>query len=122
MRFLADMGVSMRVVEWLRSTGHDVVHLREQGLHRLPDSEIFAKAQRERRVVLTFDLDFGEIVAATGVKTASVILFRLKNTRSQHVIGRLEAVLARSSADVERGAIVVVEDWRHRVRRLPLGA
>lgn len=101
MRFLADMGVSMRVVEWLRSTGHDIVHLREQGLHRLPD---------------------GEIVAATGVRTASVILFRLKNTRSQHVIGRLEAVLARSSADVERGAIVVVEDWRHRVRRLPLGA
>lgn len=122
MRFLADMGVSMRVVEWLRSTGHDIVHLREQGLHRLPDGEIFAKAQRERRVVLTFDLDFGEIVAATGVKTASVILFRLKNTRSQHVIGRLETVLARSSADVERGAIVVVEDWRHRVRRLPLGA
>jgi predicted nuclease of predicted toxin-antitoxin system len=71
-RFLADMGVSMRVVEWLRSTGHDVVHLREQGLHRLPDGEIFAKAQREQRVVLTFDLDFGEIVAATGVKTPSV--------------------------------------------------
>lgn len=121
MRFLADMGVSMRVVEWLRAAGHDVAHLSEEGLHRLPDGEIFAKAQRERRVVLTFDLDFGEILAVTRGKTPSVILFRLTNARSQHVIERLEAVLKRSSADLERGAIIAVEEWRHRVRRLPLG-
>jgi predicted nuclease of predicted toxin-antitoxin system len=57
MRFLADMGVSMRVVEWLRSVGHDVVHLREQGLQRLPNGDIFQKAADEDRVVLTFDLD-----------------------------------------------------------------
>jgi hypothetical protein len=32
MRFLADMGVSMRVVEWLRASGHDAIHLRDEGL------------------------------------------------------------------------------------------
>ena len=57
MRFLADMGVAGRVVEWLRAEGHDAVHLREEGLHRLPDGQIFGKAAREDRVVLTFDLD-----------------------------------------------------------------
>ncbi|MHB8835322.1 MAG: DUF5615 family PIN-like protein [Candidatus Methylomirabilia bacterium] len=31
MRFLADMSVSVRVVEWLRAGGHDAIHLREQG-------------------------------------------------------------------------------------------
>jgi predicted nuclease of predicted toxin-antitoxin system len=31
MRFLADMGVSERVVEWLRTNGHDAVHLRDEG-------------------------------------------------------------------------------------------
>jgi predicted nuclease of predicted toxin-antitoxin system len=59
MRFLADMGVSMRVVEWLRSSGHDAIHLREEGLQKLPNGEIFQKAIREERIVLTFDLDFG---------------------------------------------------------------
>jgi len=36
-RFLADMGVSPMVVEWLRSNGHDAVHLRDERLHRLPN-------------------------------------------------------------------------------------
>ncbi len=64
MRLLADMGVAMRVVEWLRAEGHDARHLREEGLHRLSDGEIFSKGAAERRIVLTFDLDFGEIVAS----------------------------------------------------------
>jgi predicted nuclease of predicted toxin-antitoxin system len=41
MRFLADMGVSQQVIEWLRTTGHDAVHLRDEGLQRLPNGEIF---------------------------------------------------------------------------------
>ena len=52
MRFLADMGISMRIVDWLRSNGHDVVHLREQNLYSLPDNEIFDKAIKESRIIL----------------------------------------------------------------------
>jgi predicted nuclease of predicted toxin-antitoxin system len=63
MRFLADMGVAQRIVEWLRAAGHDAVHLRDQGLQRMPNGEIFQKAASESRIVLTFDLDFGEIVS-----------------------------------------------------------
>lgn len=121
MRFLADMGVSLRVCEWLRGAGHDVVHLRDEGLQRLPNGEIFAKAARERRVLMTFDLDFGEILALSGTAAVSVVVFRLRNTRTPHVIERLEALLSESAAALERGAIVVVEETRHRVRYLPLG-
>jgi predicted nuclease of predicted toxin-antitoxin system len=122
MRFLADMGVSQQVVEWLRTKGHDAVHLRDEGLQRLPNGEIFQKAAREQRIVLTFDLDFGEILAASGGQIVSVILFRLRNTRTDFVIQRLDDVLNQSSADLSRGAIVIVEDGRHRVRSLPIGS
>ena len=63
MRFLADMCMDMRVVSWLNSHGHDATHLRDEGLQRLPNGGIFEKAIAESRVVVTFDLDFGEIVA-----------------------------------------------------------
>ena len=43
MRFLGDMGVSSPVIEWLRAAGHDAVHLRDEGLHRLPNGDIFQK-------------------------------------------------------------------------------
>lgn len=122
MRFLADMGVSQRVVEWLRTGGHDAVHLRDEGLQTLPNGEIFQKAAREQRVVLTFDLDFGEILAGSGGQIVSVVLFRLRNARADFVIQRLDDVLRQSSVDLSQGAIVVVEDGRHRIRKLPIGS
>jgi hypothetical protein len=50
-----------------------------------------------------------------------VILFRLENTRTTHVIERLEAVLRGSSDALARGAVVIVEEGRHRIRYLPIG-
>lgn len=121
MRFLVDMCMDVRVAEWLRSAGHDAVHLREQGLQRLPNGEIFSKATAEGRTVVTFDLDFGEIAALSCSERTSVIVFRLQNTRHEHVVARLSAVLAESSAALERGAVISVEEDRHRVRSLPIG-
>jgi predicted nuclease of predicted toxin-antitoxin system len=73
-------------------------------------------------VILTFDLDFGEILALSGNRIVSVVLFRLNNTTTPFVIRRLDAVLAAAADALERGAVIVVEDARHRVRRLPLGS
>ena len=118
MRFLADMGVSLRVVEWLRQSGHDARHLREEHLQRLPNGEIFQKAVRENRVVLTFDLDFGEIVAQSMGKRTGVILFRLQNTRADHVIKRLAALFADGPPSFAN-RVVIVEEARYRIRRFP---
>jgi len=122
MRFLADMGVSTRVVEWLRNNGHDAKHLREEGLHRMPNGEIFTKAIHEDRIIITFDLDFGEIVALSKGKRASVILFRLHNTRTPHLLRRLSVALKDTAKALEEWAVVVVEESRHRVRYFPPGA
>lgn len=121
MRFLADMGVAMRVVEWLREQGHDARHVREEGLQRLPDDQIFAKAITENRIVVTFDLDFGEIVAVSSRQTVSVVIFRLRNTRTPHVIERLGVVLQEAGQALAQGAVVVAEEARLRIRRLPIG-
>ena len=120
MKFLADMGVAWRVVEWLRQHNHDAIHLRELNLTRLPDDEIFEKAKRERRITLTFDLDFSEIVAASGKEIPSVITFRLHNTRTPHVINRLKKVINDSSESLQKGTIISVEESRHRIRNLPI--
>ena len=122
MRFLADMGISHRVVAWLRDEGHDATHLRDEALQRLPDGEIFTKAAHEHRIILTWNLDFSEILALSSERhTVSAVVFRLMNTRTDNAIQRLERVLSESEQDLVEGAIVSVEDSRHRVRLLPLG-
>ena len=120
MRFLADMGVSITTVEALRAADHDAVHLREEGLIRLPDPEIVSKAARERRIVLTFDLDFGDILAAARGEAPSVIIFRLRNQTPAAVNPRLFRVIDDCESELASGAIIIVEDEGYRVRRLPI--
>jgi predicted nuclease of predicted toxin-antitoxin system len=59
-------------------------------------------------VVVTFDLDFGEIVALAKGRRTGVILFRLRNTRTSFVIQRLSEVISECAAALTRGAIVIV--------------
>jgi predicted nuclease of predicted toxin-antitoxin system len=77
MKFLADMGISPKAVAYLRARGFDAVHLIEQDLYRLPAHDILAKARAEGRIVLTHDLDFGDLMAAIGAQLPSVVIFRL---------------------------------------------
>jgi predicted nuclease of predicted toxin-antitoxin system len=79
-----------------------------------------AKAHSEGRIIPTFDLDFGEIAALFGGRLVSVILFRLHNTRTRHLIQRLESAL-KFPRELDNGAVIVVEEMRCRVRRLPIG-
>ena len=87
----------------------------------MPNGEIFEKAMSEDRVVLTSDLDFGEIAAALKGTSAKVLLLRLHNSRAANVIERRPGVLPRVEHDLAAGAVVIVEESRHRVRPLPIG-
>ncbi len=110
MRFLADMGVAVPIVEELRRQGHDALHLRDEGLQRNPDQQILDKAIAEDRILLTFDLDFGELAALARDQVVSVTLFRLSNARMANVALRLAAVLDASADALRTGAIVVALD------------
>ncbi len=120
MRFVADMGISPRVVAALRERGHEAIHLQEQGLGRLPDSEILAKARTEGRVLLTHDLDFGELLAASGGELPSVIIFRLRDMRADNVNFHLFSILEKQSAALEKGVVCSVSERKVRIRTLPL--
>ncbi len=121
MRFVLDMGLARSTAEFLRQQGHDAIHLRDQGLQRLSDEKIVAKALAERRVILTHDLDFSRIIALSRGQLPSVITFRLTDMRAAEVNRRLEDVAGRFAALLEEGALISVTDDAVRVRRLPVG-
>ncbi|HEY4587580.1 MAG TPA: DUF5615 family PIN-like protein [Thermoanaerobaculia bacterium] len=120
MRFLADVGISRSTAAELRLREHDVVHLSEVGLHHLPDEEILRLARREQRVILTFDLDFGDLLAAGAFSLPSVIIFRLQDQTPASVTPKLLSLIAERGREIEEGAIVIVEERRYRFRRLPI--
>lgn len=94
MKFLLDENADIRVATHLNALGHDVATV--AGDHRpgLPDPEILVLAERDGRILVTDDRDFGELVFQDGMPHAGVIFFRLGTTRIQVRIDRLNHVLA----------------------------
>lgn len=119
MRLLLDMNMPLPAAEWLRAEGHDAVHLRELGVERLADRQIVAYAGAEDRVLITCDLDFGDIVGSNPNPRSSVILLRLRSLRYARLRQRLEVALAQTADALEQGAVVLVEEARIRVRSVP---
>ena len=71
-------------------------------------------------VVLTHDLDFSAILAATHGDKPSVVQIRAEDV-SPAVIGQiLRAALRQTEPDLDAGALVTVDSGRTRVRLLPL--
>ena len=93
------------MADWLRSDGHDAVHVCEIG-----------------RIVVTFDLDFGEIVGLSGAAGSGVVPLRLRLARQNHLRGRFRAAIAEAGPALQAGSIVLVEDARVRIRRMPPGS
>src|SRR5579864_1580505 len=118
MRFLLDMNLPPAFADRLRSDGHDAVHVLDAGLANLPDREIFERAAADGRIVVTFDLDFGEIAGAADRTGLSIMLLRLRSARQGHMWRRIHVAIAEAAGALEQGAVVLVEDARIRVRRM----
>jgi predicted nuclease of predicted toxin-antitoxin system len=82
MRFLANAGVSPKTVDFLKQLGHEAVHIRTLGLERAADRVLIDRALADSSVVVTFDLDFGDILALGVLDKPSVIICRLADERS----------------------------------------
>jgi predicted nuclease of predicted toxin-antitoxin system len=120
MKFLADMGISQSTVKWLLREGHDAIHVRDLNMNSAADEDIIEAARQKGYTVLTCDLDFGDIMAVTGDVSPGIIIFRLENSKPDNINKRLEQVLRESSTALAEGALIIVEEARHRVRLLPV--
>jgi len=109
-----------RTVEFLRQRGHDAVHVRDLAMQRASDRLIAEQARSDERILLTFDLDFGAILALGVVDRPSAVIFRLADERADSVNRRLEAVISEQAGAIQSGALILVEDARYRIRSLPI--
>ncbi len=120
MKLLVDMNLSPRWIGVLADAGIEVAHWSSLGANNAPDSEIMAYAGANDYVVLTHDLDFGSILAATHGEKPSVVQIRAEDV-SPDVIGKQVILALRQMATVlAEGALLTIEPNRTRLRVLPL--
>jgi len=120
MKFLVDMALSPKTVNFLRNLKYEAIRVNELGMSKSKDREILEYAAKNEMVLMTADLDFGNILAHTKSNRPSVIIFRLKNPSSDRINSPLSSALPRIKETLEKGSIAVIEDNRIRIRELPV--
>ena len=116
MNFLIDENIHADIVAWLRSLGQNVLYAAES-LSGSSDEELLKTAQREHRVIVTDDKDFGELIFHRRMLSSGVIPLRLTDRSIQVRLKRLEAVWATISTRAD-GSFMVISDRRVRLRPL----
>jgi predicted nuclease of predicted toxin-antitoxin system len=91
-RWLADECVGAPLVTSLRSLGHDVLHVAEIAAG-LSDLDVIGLAAREKRILLTEDKDFGELVFRRKHPVPGLVLLRIVSEYAALKTVRLAAAI-----------------------------
>jgi predicted nuclease of predicted toxin-antitoxin system len=121
-KVLIDMNLSPRWTELLAQEGFEAAHWSMLGTGNAPDTEIMAYARANNYVVLTHDLDFGAILAATHGEKPSVIQIRAEQLNPDVIGKQVVLALRQMASELENGALLTVDPERTRLRILPLQA
>ena len=120
MKLLVDMNLSPRWVSVLANAGFEAAHWSTLGAKNAPDSEIMAYAKATNSVVLTHDLDFGAMLAATHGEKPSVVQIRAEDVSPDAIGMQVIAALRQMASELEEGALLTIDPKRTRLRVLPL--
>jgi predicted nuclease of predicted toxin-antitoxin system len=120
MKLLIDMNLSPRWVRTLADAGIEAEHWSSLGEANATDAAIMTFARTKGYVVLTHDLDFSAILAATKGEKPSVVQIRSENVSPEGIGESVIGALRQMSDLLEHGALLTVDPARARLRVLPL--
>lgn len=120
MKLLIDMNLSPGWVGFLALSGFDSMHWTDAGPPNAADSVIMEFARKNNYVILTHDLDFSGILAASGSKKPSVVQIRSEVLMPERIGKQVVSALRQLESEIEQGALIVIEPDRFRLRILPL--
>jgi predicted nuclease of predicted toxin-antitoxin system len=119
-KLLVDMNLSPSWVDRLARHGFEAVHWSTIGAATASDVEILAWANEHAFILITNDLDFSAILAASAGASPSVVQIRTQDLLSDEAVGTVVKALEAHRECIERGALLSIDEGGTRVRMLPL--
>ena len=119
MKVLVDLNLSPDWAIFLTEAGFEAVHWSKVGSPSATDTELMRWAVENDHTVLTNDLDFGAILAATRGTKPSVVQVR-GELLSPRAIGSTVVRVMRLAMELVDGALISVDTTHARLRILPL--
>ena len=105
MKFLADVNIESKVVQFLRNSGYDVKWVLEDNPF-LSDEDILEISFKEKRILITNDKDFGELVYKQYKNAFSIILLRVEQNDVMVKIRIVENLVTKHKDKIENKFVV----------------
>lgn len=116
-KFIADVNVEKPIVEYLSKQGYDIKWIPDINCE-MTDDKLLELANKEKRILITNDKDFGELIFLQKKLTTGIILFRVKIQKSQEKMKLMKKLLMGYREKLFKHFIVITKD---RIRIIPIG-
>jgi len=116
LRFFVDVGVGKSVEQSLHEEGHDVKAVRDVD-PCMKDEEIIRMAAWEKRIVITMDKDFGELVYHSSMRHCGVLLLRMEDAVAAKKAQIVQHILA-NYGDQLKNSFCVFQNNKLRIKKI----
>ncbi|MBC7190297.1 DUF5615 family PIN-like protein [Candidatus Aerophobetes bacterium] len=116
MKFLADVNVEKPVIESLLENGYDVKWIPDYDC-QMSDETLLNLANNEKRILITNDKDFGELIFLQKKLSMGIILFRVKGHPSREKIRLIKLLLEKYKNKLLHHYVIVS---KNKIRFIPL--
>jgi predicted nuclease of predicted toxin-antitoxin system len=119
MRIKLDENLPVCLALLLTNLGHDVDTVHEEKLTGRADRDIWEATQRERRFLITQDLDFSDSRQFTPGSHCGIPLVRLRSPNRANLIDRVQEVFRQETITEWSGCFVVTTERKVRALKPP---
>lgn len=114
---MLDASLSPETTKFLRSLGYDAKDLISKKLYFISDEKVIELAISEKRIVITFDLDFGYLYHFKFKSQVGIIILRLRDQTVESVNEILERFLRRKIIEKQKleKSLIVIDEAEFRV-------
>jgi len=116
LKFLVDESTGIKIFNALKEKSYDVKYV-SFIIPQASDEEVLNFAEKENRILITDDKDFGELIFRLMKPTSGVILMRLKIDLAEYRIKYLLNLLENFGEKLKDNFVVLTED-QARIRKI----
>jgi predicted nuclease of predicted toxin-antitoxin system len=116
-KFLADVNIEKPLVDYLLKQGYDIKWVPDYNCE-MPDEDLLQMTNQEKRIFITNDKDFGDLIFLQKKVSAGTILFRVKGQKSQEKIKLMKKLLMGYRDKLLNHYVVIT---KAKIRIVPLG-
>ena len=113
---MVDESAGKRIAEFLTDQGHNSISVTEKYLG-FSDRDLLIRAQRQGRIIVTLDKDFGELIFYHRLNSHGLILLRLDDESVENKIRVLKGLLEKYPQRL-KGSFITLTDDKIRIRKI----